>query len=177
MSRLSKARKDLLTTMMKEAIFEAAATVLCEHGVHGATMNRVAAAANLAKSSLYDYFESKAELLRFVSDRIIAPISQANEEIVRSDLLTTEKLGRALGTIFEHIGKHRKLVRLLLQEGEFHDVVESSKKGACATAVEHFKAIFQQGMDEGQYRRLDATHTARRDAHRADVHGLRRGVV
>ena len=70
MPRLSKARKELLTTMMKESIFEAATSVLCEHGVDGTTMNRVAEAAELAKSSLYDYFPSKDELLEFVSDRL-----------------------------------------------------------------------------------------------------------
>ena len=161
MPRLSKARKELLATMMKETIFEAATTVLCEHGVNGTTMNRVAAAANLAKSSLYDYFDSKEELLRFVSDRIIAPISQANEEIVQADLSATEKVRRALRTIFEHIGKHRRLVELLLQAGEFHDVVESSKQDACVKAGGHFAAIFEQGIRDGQFRRIDATLAAR----------------
>ena len=72
MPRLSEARKELLTTMMKESIFEAATSVLSEHGLDGTTMNRVAAAADLAKSSLYDYFPSKDELLEFVSDRLVA---------------------------------------------------------------------------------------------------------
>ena len=49
MPRLCKARKELLTTLMKESIFEAATAVLNEHGVNGTTMNRVAEAAELAK--------------------------------------------------------------------------------------------------------------------------------
>ena len=56
MPKLSATRKELLTTMMKEAIFEAATSVLCAHGVSGMTMDRVAAAAGLAKGSLYNYF-------------------------------------------------------------------------------------------------------------------------
>ena len=86
MPRLSKARKELLTTMMKESIFEAATSVLSEHGVDGTTMNRVAEAADLAKSSLYDYFPSKDELLEFVSDRLVAPFMQFVEETIRADL-------------------------------------------------------------------------------------------
>jgi TetR/AcrR family transcriptional regulator, cholesterol catabolism regulator len=161
MSRLSKARKELLTTMMKETIFEAATSVLSEHGIRGTTMNRVAAAANLAKSSLYDYFESKDELLRFIADRIIAPMWQANEEIIHADLPAPEKLRRAVRTIFEHIGKHQRLVELLLQAGEFHDVMESSKQNAFTTAGVHFAAIFEQGIREGQFRRVDAALLAR----------------
>ena len=81
MPRLSKARKALLTTMMRETIYEAATSVLCKHGVNGTTMNRVAEAANLAKSSLYDYFESKDDLLRFFNTRLVEPCFQAIEEI------------------------------------------------------------------------------------------------
>ena len=71
MPRLSKTRRELLNTMMKESIFEATTTVLREHGVEGTTMNRVADAASLSKSSLYDYFQNKDDLLAFVSDRIM----------------------------------------------------------------------------------------------------------
>ena len=83
MPRLRKARKELLTTMMKESIFEATTSVLCEHGVDGTTMNRVAETAELAKSSLYDYFPSKDELLEFVSDRLQVPFLQVVEETLR----------------------------------------------------------------------------------------------
>ncbi len=52
MSRCARREKELLNTMMKESIFEAATSVLCGTVVDGTTMNRVAAAAKLAKSSL-----------------------------------------------------------------------------------------------------------------------------
>ena len=55
-------------------------------------MNRVAEAAELAKSSLYDYFPSKDDLLEFVSDRLVAPFMQAVEETVRADLPAPQKL-------------------------------------------------------------------------------------
>ena len=44
---------------MRESIYEAAASVLCKHGVRGTTMDRVAAAAQVTKSNLYNYFETK----------------------------------------------------------------------------------------------------------------------
>ena len=78
MPRLSKARKELLTTMMKDSIFEATTSVLSAHGIDGTTMNRVAEAADLAKSSLYDYFQNKDELLAFVANRIMAADRRAD---------------------------------------------------------------------------------------------------
>ena len=115
MPRLSEARKELLTTMMKDSIFEAATSVLSEHGVDGTTMNRVAEAADLAKSSLYDYFPSKDELLEFVSDRLALPFMQAVEETLRADLPAPQKLERILRIAFENCTKHKAIVRLLVQ--------------------------------------------------------------
>ena len=94
MPRLSKARKALLNTMMKETIFEATTSVLCKHGVNGTTMNRVAEAANLAKSSLYDYFESKDDLLRFFNTRLVEPFFQAIEEIGSHGIARAAETGK-----------------------------------------------------------------------------------
>ena len=82
MPRLSKTRKALLTTMMRESIFEAATSVLCEHGVQGTTMNRVAEAANLTKSNLYNYFQDKKRATEFFNTRLVEPCLHATEEIV-----------------------------------------------------------------------------------------------
>lgn len=43
--RLSEARKAIVTAAMRESICEVAALVLCEYGIGGTTMNRVAGAA------------------------------------------------------------------------------------------------------------------------------------
>jgi len=96
MPRLSKTRKELLNTMMKESIFEATRTVLCEHGVDGMTMNQVAEAASLSKSSLYDYFRNKDELLVFVSNRIVGPFLKMIADLVSAKLSAPDKLERIL---------------------------------------------------------------------------------
>ena len=86
MPRLSQTRRDLLNGLMKDTIFEATTTVLRQHGVDGTTMNRVAEAAGLAKSSLYDYFSSKNELLAFAVSRMFAPTVEAFAGIANMEL-------------------------------------------------------------------------------------------
>ena len=108
--------------MMKESIFEAATSVLSEHGVDGTTMNRVAEAAEMAKSSLYDYFPSKDELLKFVSDRLEAPFLQAIEEILRVGLPAPQKLERLFRIAFETGTKHKTILRLLMHSGHNYQV-------------------------------------------------------
>jgi len=157
MPRLSKARKALLTTMMKETIYEAATSVLCQHGVHGTTMNRVAEAANLAKSSLYDYFESKDDLLRFFNIRLVEPCFQAFEEIANGDLPAPQKLERILRTCLEYSTKHKGLIRLLAGAEQSDQI----RKDVRPRLLRLLTAIFEQGIREGSFRPHNVAHTGR----------------
>jgi AcrR family transcriptional regulator len=148
MPRLSKARKALLDTMMKEAIFQAAATVLCKHGVNGTTMNRVAEAANLAKSSLYDYFESKDDLLRFFNTRLVEPFMEAIEEIAKGDLPAPQKLKEILHTALESSAKHKCIIRLLAETDQEQQV----RKTARPRFLRLLTSIFERGIEEGAFR-------------------------
>jgi AcrR family transcriptional regulator len=157
MPRLSKARKALLNTMMKESIFEAATSVLCEHGVDGTTMNRVAEAADLAKSSLYDYFPSKEELLEFVSDRLVIPFMQAVDATRRADLLAPQKLERLLRIAFATSTRHKAIVRLLVQSNQ----EDQLRKRVRPQILDTFTAIFEQGIKEGSFQPHNPAHTGR----------------
>ena len=157
MPRLSKARKEQLNTMMKESIFEAATSVLCKHGVDGTTMNRVAAAAELSKSSLYDYFPSKEELLAFVSERIVAPFLEMLEDVVRIDLPAPQKLETILRTAFDQSTKHKAVIRLLMQSNQEHQV----KKECRPRILEAFTSIFEQGIEGGFFHPHNPAYTGR----------------
>jgi AcrR family transcriptional regulator len=157
MPRLSKTRKDLLNTMMKESIFEATATVLREHGVEGTTMNRVAEAASLSKSSLYDYFQNKDELLAFVSDRIVGPFLKMIEDLVPARLPAPQKLETILRHALEASTKHQAIIRLLAQADQNQEV----KRSVRPQFLEAFTAIFEQGIQEGVFHPHNPAHTGR----------------
>ena len=160
MPRLSKARKELLTTMMKDSIVEATTTVLGTHGVDGTTMNRVAEAADLAKSSLYDYFHNKEELLAFVAERIMVPTAERIEEIAHAQLSATEKFGGIIRAALTSVEQHRALLVLLVRDKLRHgpDAVGQPVRARVALTI---AAVFAQGMQEGLYRREDPAQLAR----------------
>ncbi len=157
MPRLSKTRKEMLTAMMKESIFEAATAVLSEHGVDGTTMNRVAEAADLAKSSLYDYFPSKEELLDFVFDRVVDPHMELVEETVRADLPAPRKLEKILRAGFELGARHRMVIGLLVNSDQQYRVKQRTRP----RVLEAFAAIFDQGIKEGSFRPHNSAHIGR----------------
>lgn len=150
--RLSKVRKDALTGMMRDTIFEAALSVLQEHGIQGMTMDRVAAAAGSAKGSLYNYFSSKDDLLRFVYMRIVEPISQMIEQIAHGDLPPPRKLDAILHALLDHFLRYGRAFGLLVNSETIRDIVASAKRSGRAHALEHFTAIFDQGIREESFR-------------------------
>ncbi len=155
MPKLSEKRKELLNAMMKEAIYDAAVAVLRERGVNGITMERVAAAANLAKGSLYNYFDDKQDLLRFVYGKIMDPVSLAIAATAGGTLTAPQKLESILHTLFDHFGRHRGLLSLLLKDEATRAIVEPTKQSGRAKALRHFVAIFAQGVAERSFRELD----------------------
>lgn len=157
MPRLSRTRKELLTTMMKESIFTAATSVLCEHGVDGTTMNRVAAAANVAKSSLYDYFQSKEQLLEFVTERIVSPFLAAVEQIAQTNQPAPKKLEAILRTAYDYSTRHKVIIRLVAES----DQGSKARKGSRPRILELFKTIFEQGVQDGSFRPHNSAHVGR----------------
>ena len=155
--RLSKARRQFVTAMMKDTIFEATDAVLEQHGVGGITMERVATTAGLAKGSLYNYFQDKDDLLQFFYARLVEPFFGAIEQIVNADLPAPEKLKRILGTALEHVVKHKSLVRLLAGSNQESQIRKSNRP----RLLRMLTAVFEQGIAEGTFPPYNPAHLAR----------------
>ena len=157
MPRLSEARQKLLTTLMKDAIYEAVISVLAEHGVEGMTMDRVAATANVAKGSLYNYFHSKQELLQFVLTKTVTPIHDAVDEIILSELPPAKKLEAILRTVYGYLAKHRGVLNLLLKDETVRVLLQPTDSTQRAVAIGQFATVFRQGIEQGVFRPVDST--------------------
>ncbi|MEN6459545.1 MAG: TetR/AcrR family transcriptional regulator [Thermoguttaceae bacterium] len=156
--RLSKARKEFVTAMMKDAIYKAAGSVLQEHGVNGVTMDRVATTAGLAKGSLYNYFEDKDTLLGFVCDRLVEPFFEAIEEIGQSELPASQKLAKILRTSLQYSDEHKAIIRLLAEtRREQHEIRRRTRP----RFLRLLTSIFDRGILDGDLRPHDTIHTAR----------------
>jgi AcrR family transcriptional regulator len=141
--------------MMKDTIFEAAGSVLEQHGVSGITMDRVATTAGLATGSLYNYFQDKDDLLQFIFARLVEPFFQAIEEIAAGTLPAPRKLERILRTALEHSAKHKGVIRLLAETKQDHEV----RKSIRPRFLRLLTALFEHGIQEGSFRPHNPAHT------------------
>ncbi len=160
MTDLAERRKELLDSMMKEAIYQGAVAVLTEHGLKGATMDRVAAAAGMAKGSLYNHFRDKHELLRFVYDRALAPMHEALDEIVRSALPAPKKLEAISRLWREYLAKHHAVFEFFVNDHAAQALLRGSEQTARTLGIKQIATIIEQGIEEGAFRRVDALAVA-----------------
>lgn len=155
MVRLSERRRELVTSMMQDAVYEAAVEVLTTHGIGGLTMDRVAEQAEMAKGSLYKYFPNKLALLQLVHKKALEPVEQKGPEVMEADLPALDKLESLMRIWFEYIDEHRGLFRFFFMDDVVHGLLKCERETGHASAMEDLAKIIEQGIDEGVFRRVD----------------------
>jgi len=156
MTSLAERRRELLDSMMREAVYEGAVAVLTEYGLNGTTMDRVAAAAGMAKGSLYNHFPGKQELLEFVHDRAVAPMQEALEEIVKNRLCAAEKLASISRLWREYLVKHHAVFEFLINDHAAKRLLRDTEQTTRTSGIKQIAAIIAQGIQEGAFRPVDA---------------------
>ena len=156
MADLAERRKELLDSMMREAIYDGAVKVLTGHGIGGLTMDRVAAAAGVAKGSLYNHFRSKKDLLEFVHERAIAPMRAAADEIAVGPLSPSKKLKAVLSAWRTNLEQRRELFEFLINDSIAEGILKESAMTARESAIETIATIIRQGIERGEFCPMDA---------------------
>jgi len=160
MPRLSERRKELLTAMMQDAIYEAAVAVLTEHGISGLTMDRVAEKAVVAKGNLYNYFPTKLALLQLIHEKALDPPRKKGQAIIEADLPALEKLNSLIQSWFEYIEENRGLFSFLVMDETVRGLLKCEQETGNASAIQDIAAIVQQGIDEEVFRQIDPPQVA-----------------
>ena len=75
--------RELLIQARRDQILDAAAKVFAEKGFHRATTKEIARAASVSEGTIYNYFDSKADLLIGIMTRL-AELESLDEELSRA---------------------------------------------------------------------------------------------
>lgn len=71
--RLSATRRDRRISARKNQILDAAATLFAEKGYHRTTTKDIAVVADISEGTIYNYFDSKEDLLLGILSRLVNP--------------------------------------------------------------------------------------------------------
>jgi AcrR family transcriptional regulator len=153
---LKATKKEIVTAFRTREILAAARSLLEQRGPEAMTMEEIAAAAGVAKGTLYLYFQSKDDLIQ-------ALLAQVGENILR-DLEASlvapgtppEKLIRIVSVLLEYLNRERLLfpiyARELVQgEGESRDGFRRRFQELEEQFVALVTRLFAEGIAAGQF--------------------------
>ncbi|MET9445976.1 TetR family transcriptional regulator [Streptomyces cinerochromogenes] len=127
----------------KARIFDAAVAEFARHGIAGARIDRIAAAAKANKQLIYAYFGNKAELFGKVLGRAMLDLAAAVP-------VDPDDIEGWIDRLMDYHEAHPEVVRLLFWEGlEYGATTELPDE---AERQEHYRrkvATLQDGQDRG----------------------------
>jgi AcrR family transcriptional regulator len=101
------------TDETRRRLKQAATEEFAAHGMHGTTMDRIAARAGINKERLYNYFGRKEQLFATVLSDQLAEVAAA----VPLESLREQDVGEFAGHVFDYHAANPRLTRLMLWEG------------------------------------------------------------
>jgi AcrR family transcriptional regulator len=157
-----KAARRRLPRKQREAqILDAATRVFATKGYRAATTKEIAAEAGISEGTIYNYFESKYDLLIAMSQRL------ALESLEQLDSLSPQQDVRAYITAvvsdrFDLLIKHIDLIRALMPEVLVdEDLRQAYTNDVLAPALSYLGAIIENRTRAGMFRKVKTDIVAR----------------
>ena len=143
-------------------ILRAAAAIFREKGFNGASMQELAAAVGLTKSTLYHHFPSKQALLREILESTVERATPRLQAIARADLPASERLRQAVvGHVVELI-RDRDNVACFVAEGRFLAPAYMEAHVAKRDRYERYlRQIIEDGIETGEFSPTDVRVASR----------------
>jgi TetR/AcrR family transcriptional regulator, transcriptional repressor for nem operon len=102
-------KKELVTEFRTRQILAAAREVIDGGGIEAATMEEIAAAAGVAKGTVYLYFRSKDELIEALITQVGEHMLREIEALIKGPGAPRDKLEKLVSLLLAYLGKERTL--------------------------------------------------------------------
>jgi AcrR family transcriptional regulator len=109
-------KKEIVTAFRTREILAAARQVLEQRGLEAMTMEEIAAAAGVAKGTLYLYFQSKDDLIQALITLVAENILKDLEAALQAPGMPSEKLRRMVSVLLEYLNRERLLFPIYARE-------------------------------------------------------------
>ena len=151
----SKGRRPPIDDRRRE-IARTAAELFDSAGYPRTTMEDIAKAVGVGKSTLYHYFSSKDEILFWIHEEFIDHLIGRHEKRLEAQLTPGVLLLEVMADILELMQTHRGHVRVFF---EHHRELPSERRDSILVKRRHYEAmvedIFVNGMKSGEFRDTD----------------------
>jgi len=147
----------------KDQILDAAADVFTERGFQKSRMDDIVEKSGLSKGTLYWYFKSKDDIIIGIFDRIFQKESIDLQRLITSEKPSSERIFEYTERViidFQRILKFAPIAFEFLSLAFRSKYLQKAFKHYLAVHLDVLIPIIQQGIDSGEFRKIDATEAA-----------------
>jgi TetR/AcrR family transcriptional repressor of nem operon len=149
-------KKEIVTEFRTREILAAARRLMQERGVEAVTMEEIAAAAGVAKGTVYLYFQGKEDLIQALMSQVGENLIQDLESLLAQPGSPGEKLDVLVTGLLKFVGEERFLFPFYVRDVVRGAVSERQGLGSHPREVEaRFMALlgrfFAEGIQAGEF--------------------------
>lgn len=146
----------------RNEIFDASVHLILKKGFKATSMREIAEAAGVGKSTLYDYFNSKDEILISYFEDAIQVLTDRAQEIVDQDLDVSEKLRKILEMHLTYLIDNKNLYLKLTAEIQSLSLGSQKQIQTKRYAYQDMLgALIEEGSKSGVFRTVNSLFASR----------------
>ena len=172
---LGKTRKEVLKEFRTAELLEAARTVFAEKGFHGATVDEIAAAAGVAKGTVYLYYRSKQDVYWGALEHGITELHNQIRTRLAQEETPEKKVREFIAIKVHYFEANREFFRIYFSElgsGFSHPAqMPRNFEEIYLQQASLLEAAIRQGIERGEIREIRADTAA------VAISDLIRGII
>lgn len=141
----------------REEIIDIALHLIAEHGFQKTSMREIAAFAKMGKSSLYDFFKTKDEIVVYAVEKKIEETTKQMHQIIAEEPSPENCLRKIMQKHLEVPKQYRTVLMWLNAEADYLEEDYRKRLKAARYAYQDvMKSVIENGMVTGIFRKMDA---------------------
>ena len=137
----------------RHEIFHSSVALILKQGFAGTSMQEIADAAGVGKSTLYDYFPTKDHVLLFVFEEELDVLQEQAQVLAARDIPVQEKLIKILEAQLEYLLNNKNFfTELSMQVAQLGQAGQQRIMKKRYAYQDLLRAVLEQGVREGIFR-------------------------
>jgi AcrR family transcriptional regulator len=141
----------------RREIFDATVDLFLEKGFYETSMREVAEAAGIGKSTLYDYFPSKDDIIVYAIENSLLEITQRAQTILDQDADASTRLRRLMHMHLDHLLQNKAFfLRLTVEAGRLNRESQDRIQVRRHAYQDMLQTLIEEGIAAGSFRPVNA---------------------
>jgi len=160
----------------RHEIFHQVASIFLKKGFQETSMREIAEAAGLGKSTLYDYFKTKDEILVYFFEDQLNDITENAQKVALQNLPADKRLRQIMEIYIENLQANKNLfLKLSLESQRLKTASQKQIQQKRHVYQDMIRALIDEGIREGIFRQVNSLLVARLliNAMTPVIHGTR----